>query len=104
MSVLIAKQKIAANSGKINVANKRSGTDTRYDQESTFRITGGTLGAGEYVKLQYYDGTAWRDAVVNANEGKILDSDNSVCTVSGRIINMRVSKSVTAADIGVEVV
>ena len=102
--ILITAQKTAANSTKINVAGNRAGTDPRYDTGATFRIIGAGLGAGEYVKLQYHDGTAWRDAEVNGNEAKILDEDNSVCTVYGRMIDMRVSKSVTATDIGLEVV
>jgi len=104
MTVLIMAQKTAANSAKINVAENRVGTLPRYDTGATFRIIGAGLGAGEYVKLQYHDGTAWRDANINGNDAKILDEDNSVCTVYGRMIDMRVSKSVTAANIGVEVV
>lgn len=101
---LISNQTDAANSAKINIAQKISGTDPRYAFNSTFRITGGTLGVGEYVKLQYHDGTAYRDAIMNGNEGKILDEDNAVVTIYGIMTDMRLSKSITASALGVEVV
>ena len=103
MTILITPQKAAANSSSITVADNRSGTQERYDQYSTFRVIG-ILGTDEYVKLQYYDGTTWRDAVINANEAKILDEDNSVCSVYGRMSDMRVSKSITTTNVGVEII
>lgn len=103
LTVLIEKQKTAADSEKINVTENIIGILPRYPKDSTFRVIGGVLGAGEYVKLQYHDGSAWRDANIEGNDGKILDENNAVRTIYGRMLRIRVSKSVTAADIGVEV-
>lgn len=75
-----------------------------YPQGTTFRVTGGALGTGEYVKLQYNDGTDWRDANIEGNEGKILDVDNAVATIYGRMTDIRLSKSATSSALGVEVV
>jgi hypothetical protein len=66
-------------------------------------VTGGALGAGEYVKLQYHDGTDWRDANIGGNDGKILDENNAVVTVYGRMTSIRLSKSLTSSALGVEV-
>jgi len=104
MTQLITAQTDTATSAKINIVNHRSGTGTRYDLSSTFRVTGGALGTGEYVKLQYYDGTSWLDANIDGNDAKILDEDNAISTVFGRMIDVRVSKSETSAALGVEVV
>jgi hypothetical protein len=102
--MLIAAKKAADHSTLLNIANQIGGTEQRYGLNSTFRLIGGALGAGEYVQLQYHDGVSWRVANINANQGKILDSDNSICTVYGNMKNMRIYKSITASDIGVEVV
>ena len=75
-----------------------------YPLHTTFRITGGVLGAAEYVLLEYKDETNWRVANIDGNEGKLLDSDNSVATIYGRMINARLSKTATATALGVEVV
>ncbi len=75
-----------------------------YPQGSTFRITGGTLGADEYVTLEYKDGTNYRAANVDGNDGKILDEDNAVRTVYGRMTDIRLNKSATSSALGVEVV
>jgi len=89
MTILISKQTDAAISDSINMIG-----DSRLGYPQTFRVTGGALGAGEYVKLQYYDGAAWRDANVNGDDGKILDEDNAMKSVYGHLPNVRVSKSV----------
>lgn len=92
----------------INIDNKpvtpAAFAQGNYPQGSTFRVTGGALGAGEYVKLQYNDGTDWRDANIEGNAGKILDEDNAVATIYGRMTGIRVSKSATSAALGVEAV
>jgi hypothetical protein len=104
MTTLITQQLAAANSASINVSSIRFGISKLFDQKATFRVTGGLLGVGEYVTLEYYDGTNWIVAEMSGNDGKILDENNSVRTVYGRMTNVRVSKSVTAAARGVEVV
>jgi len=109
MTVLIAATASAATSAEINFTLEYWGSDTVVEEgyfplDATFRVTGGELGAGEYVKLQYSDGTNWIDAETAGNEGKILDSDNSVRTLYGRMPSVRVSKSITASARGVEVV
>jgi len=102
--ILIVAKKAAGASSKINIAEIISKTDARYALNSTFRLTGGTLSTDEYVQLQYHDGTTWRTANIDGNDGKILDEDTTVCTVYGNMKNMRLYKSITAATIGVEVV
>jgi len=104
MKILISKQKGAASSDIFNIAEKISGTDVRYDLTTTFRVIGGVLADAETIKLQYFDGDAWRDANVNGNAGVILDKDNSVKTIYGKMLDIRLTKSITAADIGVEIV
>lgn len=104
MTTLISPTTDAANSSSINISSIRFGISKLFDQKATFRVTGGLLGTDEYVKLQYYDGTNWINAEMGGNEGNILDEDNSVRTVYGRMTNVRVSKSATAAARGVEVI
>ena len=109
MTVLITPQTAAANSEAIDINLQKPVTQTGFDNGNytlgaTFRVTGGALGAGEYVKLRYSDGTNWIDAQMGGNDGKILDEDNAVRTIYGRMTDVRVSKSVTAAARGVEVV
>jgi hypothetical protein len=107
---LITNQTAAAQSGSIdiNIDNKpvtpAAFDQGNYPQGTTFRVTGGALGAGEYVTLQYHDGTGWRDATIEGNDAKILDEDNAVATIYGRMTDIRVSKSVTSAALGVEAV
>lgn len=108
MTELISPTLAAAQSTAIDVHMKRKGTagsaaSGDFPMGSTFRVTGGALAAGEYVKLQYNDGTDWRDATIGGTPN-ILDDDNAVATVYGRMTGVRVSKSITAAAIGVEVV
>jgi hypothetical protein len=106
---LITNQTAAAQSDSIdiNIDNKpvtpAAFAQGNYPQGTTFRVTGGALGSGEYVKLQYHDGAGWRDATIEGNAGKILDEDNAVATIYGRMTDIRVSKSLTASAIGVEV-
>jgi hypothetical protein len=109
MTTLITAQTDAATSGTIDINVQKPVSGPAFDQGqytlgATFRVTGGALGAGETVTLQYHDGSDWRDAVINANAGVILDASNSVRTLYGRMTDIRVSKSATAAARGVEVV
>jgi hypothetical protein len=103
MTVKIAKQTDAAVSSTFSIATDYQNVPANNRLQATFRVTGGALGTGEYVKLQYHDGTEWRDANIEGNEGKILDVDNAVATIYGRMTNIRVEKSVTANALGVEV-
>jgi hypothetical protein len=104
MSVKIAKQTDAAVSSTFSIATDFQNVPANNRLSATFRVTGGALGASEYVKLQYHDGTDWRDANVDGNDGKILDEDNAVHTIYGRMTSIRLSKSATSAALGVEVV
>jgi hypothetical protein len=104
MTILIEKTTAAANSERISIARTRPGKSPRHEKNSTIRIIGNDLGADEYVKLQYYDGSTWKDAKINGNDSIILDEDNNVCTIYGRMVDMRVSKSETASATGVEIV
>jgi hypothetical protein len=108
MSILIAAQTGATQSNTIHINAERpspvSEKQGSFPGGTTFRVTGGALGAGEYVKLQYHDGTGWRDATIEGNDAKILDEDNAVVTIYGRMTDIRVSKSVTSAALGVEAV
>lgn len=104
---LIAAQTAAAQSDTINVNVVKMGTltgihGTDLPVGTTLQITGGTLGAGEYVKLRYHDGTDWRDANMDGNDGKVLDENNAVYTVYGRMESVRLEKSITASALGVE--
>ena len=103
MRVIIEKQTAAANSGNFSIATTRPGKTTRYHEGATFRIIGDDLGSGECVKLQYNDGTTWKDAKVDGNE-MILSEDTNEATIYGRMVNIRVSKSETTGSIGVEIV
>jgi hypothetical protein len=98
--ILLEKQTAAANSNPTDIAGGTRGANVT----STFRVIGGVLGSGEFVQLQYFDGTAYRVANSAGDAGKILDENNAVRTVYGRMTDIRVAKSVTAAEIGVEVV
>jgi hypothetical protein len=106
---LITPQTAAAQSDSldINIDNKpvtpAAFAQGNYPQGTTFRVTGGALGAGEYVKLQYNDGTDWRDATIEGNDAKILDEDNACATIYGRMTDVRVNKSATSSALGVEV-
>jgi hypothetical protein len=105
---LITPQTIAATSDSIDINTTRPVTPAAFDQGNhplgvTFRVIGGALGTDEYVKLQYHDGTGWRDATIEGNEGKILDEDNACATIYGRMTDIRVNKSLTSSAIGVEV-
>jgi hypothetical protein len=109
MTILIEAKTGAATSDTIDINMERKGTAGsiaagNHPVGSTFRVTGGALGSGEYVKLQYSDGTNWIDANIAGDDGKILDEDNSVRAIYGRMTNVRLSKSETAAARGVEVV
>lgn len=79
-------------------------TKFNFPIRTTFQITGGTLGESEYVTLEYLDGATWRVANIGGNAGKILDSNNALATIYGRMKNVRLKKSVTSTAIGVEVV
>jgi hypothetical protein len=103
MTVKIAKQTDAAVSSTFSIATDYQNVPANNRLQATFRVIGGALGTDEYVKLQYHDGTGWRDATIEGNEGKILDEDNAVATIYGRMTDIRVSKSLTASAIGVEV-
>jgi hypothetical protein len=107
MSILIAAQTGATQSNTIHINAERpspvSEKQGSFPGGTTFRVTGGALGAGEYVKLQYHDGTGWRDATIEGNDAKILDENNAVVTVYGRMTSIRLSKSLTSSAIGVEV-
>lgn len=106
---LIINQTAAAQSGSIdiNIDNKpvtpAAFDQGNYPQGTTFRVTGGALGAGEYVTLEYADGANWRTATIEGNSGKILDEDNACATIYGRMTGIRVNKSLTASELGVEV-
>jgi hypothetical protein len=104
MTVKITPQTDAADSDTFSINSDNYGGTSSYRQGATFRVTGGVLGSGEYVKLQYTDGTNWIDAEVEGDEGKVLDADNSIRTIYGRMTNVRLSKSETVAARGVEVV
>jgi hypothetical protein len=109
MNVLITPQTAAAQSDSLDINIDKHVTPAafaqgNYPQGSTFRITGGALAAGEYVTLEYADGANWRTANIEGNEGKILDEDNACATIYGRMTNIRLNKSVTASELGVEVV
>ena len=109
MTTLITATTAAAQSAAIDINTTRPVTPAAFDQGNypvgtTFRVTGGALGTDEYVKLQYNDGTDWRDANIGGDDGKILDENNAVKTVYGRMTDVRVNKSVTANALGVEVV
>lgn len=107
---LITNQTAAAQSDSIDInidhkpVTPAAFDQGNYPQGTTFRVTGGALGSGEYVTLQYHDGTDWRDANIGGNDGKILDADNAVRTIYGRMTSIRVNKSATASALGVEVV
>ena len=105
---LINKTTAAAQSKTFNINTFVQGdaafTKYNFPMHTTFQVTGGTLGATEYVALEYQDGTSWRAANVEGNDGKILDSDNSIVTIYGRMINVRLNKSITSAALGLEVV
>jgi hypothetical protein len=104
MATVIATQTDAAVSETFSIATDYENVPANRRLPATFRVIGGRLGADEYVKLQYYDGIDWRDAEMGGNEGKILDENNAVRTVYGRMVNCRLSKSVTSSALGVEVV
>jgi hypothetical protein len=104
MATIIEPTTLAASSNPIDIIDKSTSRMIRNNIGSTFRLKGGTLAAGEYVKLQYMDGATPRDAVINGNGGIILDSDNTVCTIFGNMTDVFVTKSITSAAIGVEVV
>ena len=104
MSILIPHQTTAANSLSLTVASDAFAAIPPMKQEVTLGLVGGTLGDDEFVKLQYYDGDTWRDAITNGNAGVILDKDNTICTLYGRMINVRISKSVTVGAIGVRII
>jgi len=96
---LLEKQTAAATSDTFDL----TGSNKSGVAEQTFRVIG-SLGTDEYVTLYYHDGDDWRAAKMDGNDGKILDADNAVATVYGRMTDVRVSKSVTATAVGVEVV
>jgi hypothetical protein len=102
--VIIQPTTAAASSDPIDITDKSTKRIPNNTMSSTFRVKGGTLGAGEHVKLQYMDGETARDANANGNQGIILDIDNSVCTVYGSMTDIIVTKTQTAVAIGVEVV
>jgi len=109
MTILIEAATEAAVSDTINLTLEYWGASRAIEERyfplhATFRVTGGALGTDEYVKLQYSDGTNWIDAEVAGDNGKILDENNAVRTIYGRMTNVRVSKSATSAARGVEVV
>lgn len=104
MTILITAQTGAANSDKFSINSGLFNSWSPFHQTATIRVTGGTLGTDEYVKLQYSDGTNWIDAETDGNDGKILDADNAVKTVYGRLDDVRVQKSATASARGVEVI
>ena len=109
MTTLLTPQTAAATSSAIDINVQKPVTDAAFAQGNyttgtTFRVTGSKLGSGEYVTLNY--GTPANPILVNegGDEGKKLDEDNTVCTVYGRLTGVFVTKSVTASDVGVEVV
>jgi hypothetical protein len=104
MAVLLAQQTDEATSSTFTIGTDYQNVPSYSKLGATLRVTGGALGAGEYVKLQYTDGTNWIDAEVEGDEGKVLDADNSIRTIYGRMTNVRLSKSETVAARGVEVV
>jgi hypothetical protein len=106
---LITPQTGAATSDAIDINVQRPVTQAGFDNGNfttgtTFRVTGATLGAGEYVTLNY--GTTASPIPVNeeGDNGKKLDENNTVCTIYGRLTGVFVTKSVTASAVGVEVV
>ncbi len=109
MTILLAAQTGAATSDAIDINTQKTVTEAAFEQGNyttgtTFRVTGGELGSGEYVTLNY--GTVGSPIPVNidGNAGKILDEDNTVCTIYGRLTGVFVTKSITASARGVEVV
>jgi len=109
MTTLLTPQTAAATSAAIDINVQKPVTDAAFAQGNyttgtTFRVTGAKLGSGEYVTLNY--NTPANPILVNegGDEGKKLDEDNTVCTVYGRLTGVFVTKSVTASDVGVEVV
>ena len=109
MTTLLTPQTAAATSSAIDINVQKPVTDAAFAQGNyttgtTFRLTGAKLGSGEYVELWYT--TLSNPILVNeeGDEGKKLDEDNTVCTVYGRLTGVFVTKSVTASDVGVEVV
>jgi hypothetical protein len=103
MTVKIAKQTDAAVSSTFSIATDFQNVPANNRLQATFRVIGGALGTDEYVKLQYNDGTSWLDVNIEGNDGKILDENNAVVTVYGRMTSIRLSKSLTSSAIGVEV-
>lgn len=68
----------------------------------TVYITGTPLGIGEYVRFQYYDGSAWRFFLdKDGNYIGLSTSGPTHRTIHGPI-EFRAVKSVTAAPIGVK--
>jgi len=109
MTILIEKTTEAAVSETISFvldspATERAINEGYFPKESTVCVTGGSLGAEEYVKLEYNDGESWVTLNVSGDEGKILDTDNSARTIYGRLVNVRLSKSETSSARGVMVV
>lgn len=109
MAAIIAPQTAAAQSDRFDIDTTRPVTPAAFEQGNfplgtTFRITGGALGAGEYVVMEYLDGTDWRVANQEGDAGKVLDENNAIHTVYGRMTGMRLNKSGTASALGVEAV
>lgn len=109
MATVIEAQTDAAQSERLDINTSRPVTNAAFDDgnfplNTTFRVTGGALGAGEYVVLKYNDGTDWRTANQEGDDGKILDENNAIHTVYGRMTYCRLEKSATSAALGVEAV
>ncbi len=88
---MISAQTEAA-TGQINLKN--------HNMPVTFYVIG-TLGAGESISFEYYDGRTWQTANVDGSDIKL--------TTTGQVLtwwapmNLRLSKTVTAAAAGVGV-
>ena len=109
MPVLITPRTAAATSAAIDINIQRPIHKAVFDQGNftigtTFRVTGNELGSGEYVTLNYGTTANPIPANIEGNAGKILDENNTVCTIYGRLTGVFVSKSITDESVGVEVV
>lgn len=103
--VLFEKSESAVTSDTLKITPDPSGSyaHKRFPLATTFCVKG-LLAAGEYVRIDYFDGEDWRPMNIDGNEGIILDENNAVYTVYGAITNCRLYKPATVGNaIGVGV-
>lgn len=96
MDVLLTAATGAGNSKAVTVGLDAGAGGVNIVPPVTLALIG--AGGSDHIKLQYYDGTDWRDVVVGTATVQ-LDANNTVLYID-RPMTFRVSKGVTTATIG----